>query len=470
MDLFVPASIEEACAFLAENKGARPLAGGTDILSARERGTPLPPTLVWLSGLGLGGMEAEGQQGIRIGSLVTHRALSRDGYIKSSYSVLAEASASVGSPQVRSIGSLGGNLCNASPAADGAAALIALGARVEIVGVEGMRTVPVEGFFKGPGRNVLAPGEIVTGIVLPEKAPDSAYLKLGRRAATEIAVVGVAVALWMKDGVVGRCRIGLGAVAPTPIRAYEAEAALTGREITADVISHSADAAARECSPIDDHRASSAYRRAMVKVLLGRAIHAASQKREADSVPFPAWPDVKNGRPKQGPASRMWISLRVNGEFRSLEVTSDKLLVDVLREDFGLTGTKKGCGEGECGTCTVLLDNMPVSSCLVLAATVDTRAITTVEGLAIGRLLSPLQKAFVKEGAVQCGYCTPGMLMSASALLRENSNPDEKEIREALSGNLCRCTGYKKIVQAVRTIAALPPAALNDLIPRHFES
>ena len=128
----------------------------------------------------------------------------------------------------------------------------------------------------------------------------------------------------------------------------------------------------------------------------------------------------------------------------------DKLLGDVLREDLGLTGVKMGCGEGECGACTVLLDGTPVNSCLVLAATVGNREITTVEGLAQKGKLHPLQSAFIREGAVQCGYCIPGMLMSASSLLKNNPRGvGEEEIKEAISGNLCRCTGYKKIIKAV---------------------
>jgi len=143
--------------------------------------------------------------------------------------------------------------------------------------------------------------------------------------------------------------------------------------------------------------------------------------------------------------------MEVNGQHVSVDIAPDAMLVDVLREQFHLTGVKVGCGEGECGACTVLLDGQPVSSCLTPGVKVAGRRVTTVEGLASPNgELDPIQKAFLAEGAVQCGFCTPGMLMAASGLLEHNSHPSEQEIREALTGHLCRCTGYHSIIRAVR--------------------
>jgi carbon-monoxide dehydrogenase small subunit len=148
------------------------------------------------------------------------------------------------------------------------------------------------------------------------------------------------------------------------------------------------------------------------------------------------------------------LTFNVNGEPYVLEhVPVNRTLLQVLRDDLGLTGTKEGCGEGDCGACTVLVDGKAVNSCLVLAAEVEGRDVLTVEGLAKGGQLHPLQQAFVDEGAVQCGFCTPGMLMSAKALLDSNPSPNETEIRTALAGNLCRCTGYVRIVNAVQKAA-----------------
>lgn len=146
------------------------------------------------------------------------------------------------------------------------------------------------------------------------------------------------------------------------------------------------------------------------------------------------------------------ISLRVNGERYSLSVPGNRTLLQAIREDLGLTGTKEGCGLGECGACIVLVDGQPVNSCLVLAVEMDGHEITTVEGLARNGVLDPLQQAFIDEGAVQCGFCTPGMLMSAKGLLNRNPAPTEEEIRLAIEGNLCRCTGYEPIVRAIKKV------------------
>jgi len=147
------------------------------------------------------------------------------------------------------------------------------------------------------------------------------------------------------------------------------------------------------------------------------------------------------------------ITFQLNGVATELLVNPNQTLVGLLRDDLGLTGTKYGCGEGDCGACTVLLDGEPVNSCLVLAPQVDGRRVETIEGLADGDHLHPLQDAFIEKGAIQCGFCTPGMILSAKALLDDNPEPDELEIRTAISGNLCRCTGYQKIVEAIAAAA-----------------
>ena len=147
------------------------------------------------------------------------------------------------------------------------------------------------------------------------------------------------------------------------------------------------------------------------------------------------------------------VSATITDERVARAVEDDQLLCDFLRDSLGLYGTRVGCGEGACGSCTVLLDGVPVRSCLVLAAQVDGCAVLTVEGLAPAGGLHPLQRAFVEVGAIQCGYCTPGLLIAAKVLLDENPSPSEAEIREGLAGNLCRCTGYGKIVEGVATAA-----------------
>jgi carbon-monoxide dehydrogenase small subunit len=144
------------------------------------------------------------------------------------------------------------------------------------------------------------------------------------------------------------------------------------------------------------------------------------------------------------------IELSVNGSPYRLSVEPDRTLLEVLREDLGLTGTKEGCASGECGACTVLLDGEPIRSCLILAVDVRGREVVTIEGVAENRKPHKIQKAFIDRGAIQCGFCTPGMILVGKALLEKRPKPDERQIRKAISGNLCRCTGYAKIVEAIK--------------------
>ena len=151
------------------------------------------------------------------------------------------------------------------------------------------------------------------------------------------------------------------------------------------------------------------------------------------------------------------IVLNVNGIRHNITIETHRTLVEVLRDTLGLTGTKKSCNEGECGACTVLMDGKPVASCLVLAVAAEGKEITTIEGLSHGEELDPVQEAFVKHTAIQCGFCTPGMVMAAKAFLNENPQPTPAEVRKAIAGNLCRCTGYQQIVDAIMAAAETMP-------------
>lgn len=153
------------------------------------------------------------------------------------------------------------------------------------------------------------------------------------------------------------------------------------------------------------------------------------------------------------------LTLTVNEEVHHLEIPANRTLLDVLRDDLSLTGTKQGCGNGECGACTVLLDGEPVNACLVLALQADGKSITTIEGLCRAGKLDSIQEALIRHGAIQCGFCTPGTVLSVKALLARNPQPAERQIREALTGNFCRCTGYQKIVEAVLAVTGQEPKA-----------
>ena len=145
------------------------------------------------------------------------------------------------------------------------------------------------------------------------------------------------------------------------------------------------------------------------------------------------------------------IHIKINGKWKELEVHGSDLLVDILRDHLGLTGTKKGCGKGDCGACTVLVDNLPINSCLVLAIQADGKEVLTIEGLG-EEVLHPVQRAFIEHSAIQCGYCTPGMVLSAKAFLDAYPDPSETDIMRAISGNLCRCTGYVQIIEAIKSL------------------
>lgn len=277
-----PATLGEALGLLAElGPRAGVVAGGTDIVVAARGGRkPLPEAIVAIDRLpGLAELTSTAGGGLRIGALATHADIERSDIVRTRWSALSDSSALVGSPATRHLGTLGGNLCNASPAMETGSPLLVFDASVELRSATGSRTVPVAGFLTGPGRSALGPEELLVAVVVPPKPVGrvgSAYLRLEYRAAMEIAVVGAA-ALVALDGD-GRCtevRIAITAVAPTVIRVESAERALRGHAPTAEVLAAAAGAAGDAARPIDDVRASARYRSAMVPVLVRRALEAA---------------------------------------------------------------------------------------------------------------------------------------------------------------------------------------------------
>ncbi len=273
----LPKTIDEALSFLAKNKSkARVLAGGTDIIpQLKSREVEAPAFVVDLKGVpGLDKISYDKKAGLKIGALTTITAISQSAPIKEHYPSLAQAALTMASPQVRNRGTFVGNICSAVPSADSVPALLALGASLTIKSLKGERTVALDKFFKGPRKTVLKSGELVTEIVVPKPAASTrqVYLKLSPRHAMDLAVVGVAVAGRCEDGLCKDVKIGLGAVAPTPVRAPMAEAMLRGKKVTKELIEEAARNAITQCSPIDDHRASQEYRCDMVYVMTKRAL------------------------------------------------------------------------------------------------------------------------------------------------------------------------------------------------------
>ncbi len=252
------------------------------------------------------------------------------------------------------------------------------------------------------------------------------------------------------DGSVTQAAISLGAVAPMVVRAPAAEAFLVGRQLDSETVAAAARLAVRAASPIDDVRGSAAYRMSMVETLAARAlrqIEAGTSRTGWPQQPVLLWGATDGKWPVQGSEMQVEPSTTfVNG--KPIELAGGRTLLDALREA-GLVGTKEGCAEGECGACTVFLDGMAVMACMVPAERAAGSEVVTIEGLGSPEQLHPIQAAIVRSGGVQCGYCTPGFLMSAAKLLEERPHPTRAEAQEALTGNFCRCTGYRQILDAV---------------------
>lgn len=281
-----PSTIADALTLLQRHgTRARVLAGGTDLLIALKERVDCPEYIVALRGIpGLAGFDDDPTTGLHIGPMVTMRTLETSAVIRARYPVLAGAARTVASMQIRNLATVGGNICRASPSADMAPPLIALGAQALIAGPLSERSVPLEQFFIGPGRTVLEQDELLVGLRVPASPPASgaAYVKHGRRAAVDLALVGVAAMVILSEGRFRDVRIVLGAVAPTPLRAASAEALLRGREPHESLLAEAGRAAAADSRPISDVRASAEYRREMVEVLTRRALDEAMAQVQAE--------------------------------------------------------------------------------------------------------------------------------------------------------------------------------------------
>jgi carbon-monoxide dehydrogenase medium subunit len=461
-------STDEVVKILGEKKErARVIAGGTDLILELERGVRKGlDTLIDVSRIpNLDQITIDEDDVIHLGAMVTHNACVGSKLIRKKAYPLARAAWEVGAPQIRNRGTIAGNLITASPANDTISPLMALGARVTLLSTRGERIVPLKDFYTGVRKTVMQADEMLVDISFPalKKSQRGTFIKLALRRAQAISLVNASIILDLKAGAVQSASITLGAVTPIIVHAVEAEKFLAKKKLNKKNIAQAAELAMQAAHPIDDVRGSAVYRREMVRVITSRgltAIHDETEQAGMPKKPILLWGQEEAGRNLQStsefPASP--IETTINGKAYSFKSGHSKTLLRLLREDGMMTGTKEGCAEGECGACTVFMDGKAVMACLVPAPRAHGSEITTVEGLADltpnpspsgeGRL-HPIQEAFVENGAVQCGYCTPGFLMSGAKLLEEKSNPTRSEIEQAITGNLCRCTGYYKIVKAI---------------------
>jgi carbon-monoxide dehydrogenase medium subunit len=294
------------------------------------------------------------------------------------------------------------------------------------------------------------------------------FIKLGLRKTQAIALVNVAAVLGFDGKAVQSAYITFGSVAPTIVRALEAERFLVGKPLSEATIHAAGELATYAAHPIGDIRSPADYRADMVRVLTTRALRQlveGSERADWPQRPVMLWGKT-TGRFPTGSGETIAhtsegdepIRTTVNGQPHTVYGANDQTLLYMLRENIGLTGTKEGCAEGECGACTVYLDGIAVMACLVPAPRAHGAHIVTIEGLAHDGALHPVQQAFITQDAVQCGYCTPGFIMSGAKLLEEYPQPDRQQIEQSISGNLCRCTGYVNIVRAIEQAASAESA------------
>jgi carbon-monoxide dehydrogenase medium subunit len=463
-----PTSLPETLRLLREYAGeARVVAGGTDVLVQLPRGILPTRTLIDVTTLRELKYIREESGSIVLGALATHNDVIASRLCVERALPLAQACLEVGAPQIRTRATVAGNLITASPANDTITPLLALGADVVLTSLDGERVVPLERFYAGFRKTVMRSDELLREIRVPALGPTKrgVFLKLGLRRAQAISVIDIAaVVSHATDGSISAARLALGSVAPTIIRAPTAEAYLAGKTLDEAAIAEAARLASADARPIDDVRGSAGYRSATVTALVAEGLRRIATRTEREGWPErPVLLETPTTLSKPAPFDGA-IETNINGTAYTLRGAEHKSLLNALREDAGLTGSKEGCAEGECGACTVWLDGQAVMSCLVPAGQAHGACITTIEGLAdltasghaqvapteSEERLHPLQRAFIERGAVQCGYCIPGMLMAGARLLVEHPTPTEAETLMALSGNICRCTGYRKILDAVR--------------------
>ena len=470
-----PESLDDALEVLAARApSARVIAGGTDLLLELSRGARTGiDTLVDLSVLdGLDTIiERDGR--VELGPLVTHADVVASERMLAAGLPLAQACLEVGGPQLRNRATIVGNIVTASPANDTISALYALGADVTVASAGGgERTIAIEDFFTGFRATALKHGELVTKVAFDAlgRARRGIFVKLGLRKAQAISVVhAAAVVTDAGDGTVADLVVALGSVGPTIELVPDAGTIAAGRPL-AEVASDVAAAARAAVTPIDDLRSTAEYRSHTTEVVVRRALLSLAARTEAGT-----WPErpprlvTASGTAAAAGAGRMprheitdgsTITAIINGRERSASNAARRTLLDWLRFDLGLTGTKEGCAEGECGACTVHLDGQAVLACLVPAARADGATITTVEGVAPpGGGLHPVQQALADCEGVQCGFCTPGFVMSSVMLASEEPYPSRAQVEHGLAGNLCRCTGYYGIIDAI--------AGIGDASPNH---
>ena len=485
-DYYAPNTLGEALDRLAElGYSGKILAGGQSLVPAMNFRLSQPAALVDLNNIpDLFYIRAAADGGVLIGAMTRTSTVEQDPLIAQRAPLLTESVPHIAWAQIRNRGTFGGNVAHADPAGHLPAITVALNARYHIRGKRSDRWLSGDEFFVGAFTTALEPDEMLVEVALPPMPPRSgwSYKQAARQAGAEAMVGAAAVVALDEQGRCRQARLSYVSVGEVPPVAQAAAEALIGQIPTAEAIRAAAEAAATaDVDPGEDIHATGEYRRHLVRSLTRQALtEAFDRAKNGSSVlgirdsrghtegaantqyPTPALApkqsagaSVSNTQYRRTEATGriLQISVTVNGTRYERSVEPRLLLSDFIRHELGLTGTHVGCEHGVCGTCTVLLDGQSVRSCLTFAVQAHGHDVRTVEGLGTIDMLHPLQEAFRDAHGLQCGFCTPGFLMTLVPYLEHNPNPTEQEIRQAISGNLCRCTGYQHIVDAVKLAA-----------------
>ena len=452
-----PTNWAEAVKLYESFPAALPVAGATDLMLDlhRHESSGSDVVLIDIWGLPESTEIVVKDTEIEIGCAVTHNQVIDSPDLDPALDLLRMACLEIGSPQLRNRATVVGNIVTASPANDTISALVALDSTVVIDSSAGSREVPMREFFTGFRATALNDCELVRSIKVPRWSDNTigTWLKVGNRSAQAISVVHAGIVLELDEATssIDRADIAIGSVSEVVAVSASLKEYLMGKKLNEETAKGAAQIAGTDISPIDDIRGTADYRQAVTKAAIHRALLGLSENYLQDAVTTPllGW---SVGRPKPSESdisATTEISCVVNGSKITAPLGTNSTLLEWLRATVS-SGTKEGCSEGECGACTIQLNGSAVTSCLVPTAQADGGSIVTVEGLAQDQELHPVQRSFLNKFAVQCGFCTPGFLVAAAALLSEIENPSADEIRSGLAGNLCRCTGYYSILEALQ--------------------